>query len=392
MLVPIELDSHLSRDVIDILDGPQVELAAFQSRLSELESEHGAEVYRHLFYILGHLDMPPGQAKTHWEGAERIWSELSDRSTRPIDVRIAVLSYLLERQQKLRNPALVEVSLLQKTQQSAIRDALTQLYNYRFFRERVAQEAERVRRYGDELSLLMIDVDDFKHFNDRHGHQAGNQALQTLATVFLDNVRSMDVVTRYGGEEFTVLLPATGRSGAIVAAEKIRQAVENSGLGTDVAGSPLTVSIGVATFLVDAKDPDALIERADCALYTAKAAGKNRVKSSSNERRQSPRFEARIQGQLHVVGETTIPITTCDVSRGGLSFDVDRKLESGAAVQVKLALPGSDAVLECTCRVVRVWPVGRRYRVGAQILHLERQQTYKLRQFLEELERIPSPV
>lgn len=391
MLVPIELDSDLSQHVISMLDGPQVEISSWKSRLGKLEAEHGAEVYRHLFYVLGHLDFQPEHAKIHWEGAEKIWVELSERSTRPIDVRLAVLSYLLQPQQKLRNPALLEVELLQKTEESAIRDALTELYNYRFFRERISQESERGRRFGDELSLLMIDVDDFKHFNDELGHLAGNEALKELAAVLVLSVRSMDVVSRYGGEEFTILLPSTARAGAMVAAEKVRAAVYDAGIGADSDQKPLSVSIGVASFLVDARDPDALIERADSALYAAKAAGKNCVRSFSNERREARRYEARIEGRLNVVGETKLPIATLDLSRGGLSFEIDEELVPGSAVQIELTLPGSEPELECTCRVVRVQESGSLFRVGARIVHLEKQQGYRLRQFLDQLEELPTP-
>ncbi len=187
----------------------------------------------------------------------------------------------------------VENSQLYKlTKRLAITDELTSLYNYRFLQQRLDEEIERARRYAKDLSLLMIDVDEFKRFNDTHGHIAGDRALADLGRVLRTNVREVDVVCRYGGEEFSVVLPETDAAGAYVVAEKIREAIAlNEFLDAEHnAGVNLTVSLGLATFPAHATDKEALLKMADDALYQAKSGGKDRVRSPVMQRptRQLP--------------------------------------------------------------------------------------------------------
>jgi diguanylate cyclase (GGDEF)-like protein len=150
----------------------------------------------------------------------------------------------------------------------AIVDPLTEVYNLRFFHETLSREISRAERYSIPLSLLMIDVDDFKKYNDSFGHQAGNTLLKELAKIFIDSVRKSDMVFRYGGEEFCILLPHTGK-GAVEVARRILYLVRKN--------LPVTVSIGISTFPEDAKSKEELIEKADIALYHAKKIGKNCV-------------------------------------------------------------------------------------------------------------------
>src|SRR6201996_5330186 len=162
--------------------------------------------------------------------------------------------------------------------QLAVTDGLTNLYNHRHFHERLSLEVERSQRSGLPLSLLMIDVDNFKLFNDTFGHPAGDEVLRQLARVFADTRRANDVVARYGGEEFAVTLVDTAKFTAAKVAEKIRERV-NAHDFSDAApkAGKLAVSIGVATFPDDGTDAEALVRAADTALYGAKRAGRNRV-------------------------------------------------------------------------------------------------------------------
>jgi diguanylate cyclase (GGDEF)-like protein len=178
----------------------------------------------------------------------------------------------------------VENSELYKlTKRMAITDELTGLNNYRFMLQRLDDEIERARRFGRNLSLLMLDADDFKIYNDTHGHVAGDGALSDLATAMQNAVRDIDVVCRYGGEEFAILLPETDSDGAFVAAEKVREAVAGH-LFADADGhrtEHVTVSIGLSTFPRPAADREELLRQADDALYVAKRAGRNRVRASA---------------------------------------------------------------------------------------------------------------
>ena len=163
--------------------------------------------------------------------------------------------------------------------QLAVTDGLTGLYNHRHFHERLALEVERSQRNGLPLSLFMIDVDHIQHYNDRHGHPAGDEVLRQLARLLGDGRRANDVVARYGGEEFAIVLVDTAKFAAAKLAERLRERVADHVFpdASDQPGGKLTISIGVATCPDDAPDSTSLVRAADGALYAAKHAGRDRV-------------------------------------------------------------------------------------------------------------------
>ncbi len=169
--------------------------------------------------------------------------------------------------------------LLAEMRRLAITDDLTGLYNYRQLSYQLDVEFSRAMRYGRQLSLIMLDIDLFKGYNDRYGHLVGDQALRQVAEVLRKNVRKADVVARYGGEEFSVILPETGLSQALVQAERIRSAIAEHPFPADGAqdGKRLTVSLGAASLTSQMQGIKDLIQAADEALYRAKAGGRNRV-------------------------------------------------------------------------------------------------------------------
>lgn len=160
-----------------------------------------------------------------------------------------------------------------RLEELAATDALTGLCNLRGFRRRLGEEFAEARRLGRELSLVMIDVDRFKDYNDSFGHPAGDEALKELARILREETRDYDVAARYGGEEFAVLLPSAGQTEAERVAERVRKAVEVRIWPL----RPLTVSLGAATLPCDAESPEGLVGAADQALYAAKEGGRNRV-------------------------------------------------------------------------------------------------------------------
>jgi diguanylate cyclase (GGDEF)-like protein len=163
--------------------------------------------------------------------------------------------------------------------QLAVTDGLTGLYNHRHFHERLALEVERSGRNGLPLALLMIDVDHFKHYNDQHGHPAGDEVLRQLARLLADGRRANDVVARYGGEEFSIILVETNKFTAAKLAERLRERVAAHPFpeAASQPGGSLSCSVGVATFPDDAVDSVSLVRAADDALYAAKRAGRDRV-------------------------------------------------------------------------------------------------------------------
>ncbi|MBT8493298.1 MAG: diguanylate cyclase [Deltaproteobacteria bacterium] len=178
--------------------------------------------------------------------------------------------------------------------QLAVTDGLTNLYNHRHFHERLALEVERSLRNGLPLALLMIDVDHFKAFNDRHGHPAGDDCLRQLSRIMSDGRRANDFVARYGGEEFAIVLVDTSKLTAAQLAERLRETVEQTDFVAPGKGSEsMTISIGVAAFPDDASNAEALVRAADAALYQAKDGGRNCVVLATASSAEVKASEAR---------------------------------------------------------------------------------------------------
>lgn len=169
-----------------------------------------------------------------------------------------------------------KIRLFQETQRLALTDGLTGLYNVRFFYDMLNKEIARSKRYHTLFSLILFDIDDFKIINDTHGHQAGDDVLRSVASTLKTVSRETDIVVRYGGEEFILMLPSTPKNEALTLADRIREKVEEySYLGKETV--KITMSGGVATFPEDAEDSKALLYAADMAMYEAKGKGKKQV-------------------------------------------------------------------------------------------------------------------
>ncbi len=157
-------------------------------------------------------------------------------------------------------------------------DGLTKLYNRRYFMELLELEFQRAQRYEARLAFVMIDIDTFKSFNDNYGHLLGDRILYEVAQILRENLRIHDMVGRYGGEEFALLMPETGMQGALVVAERYRKRIEEFVLIEDEKELKITISLGVAAYPhPDINNVDDIIRYADNALYQAKKNGRNRV-------------------------------------------------------------------------------------------------------------------
>jgi len=174
--------------------------------------------------------------------------------------------------------ALEVVSLYDNMKIMAVTDGLTGLYNHREFYQSLRRELERARRYRHTLSLLMIDVDDFKRFNDRFGHPAGDVALRNISDLLRNCARTSDIIARYGGEEFALILPESTPGGALMVAERIKLEVAGHNFIQNAIHSVhLTVSIGIYSSENGNVTEDQIVSLADEASYIAKKAGKNQV-------------------------------------------------------------------------------------------------------------------
>ncbi len=168
----------------------------------------------------------------------------------------------------------------------SLTDYLTGLYNKRYFQARFTEEVARARRYHADLSLLFSDIDFFKRVNDAYGHSVGDEVLRQTANLLtgvigqinvISHLRKSDIVARYGGEEFVIILPETSAKGAVLAAEKLRRAVEESTIQIENTEIKITMSLGVAELSENASNCEEIIRQADAAMYQAKKSGRNKV-------------------------------------------------------------------------------------------------------------------
>jgi diguanylate cyclase (GGDEF)-like protein len=182
------------------------------------------------------------------------------------------------------NEALLEKN--KQLEELSITDSLTGLYNRSHLMGMLAGEVARSRRHNRAFTLLIMDIDHFKNFNDTYGHLAGDEALRRTGLLLKESIRSCDYAARYGGEEFILILPETGAEAGVEMAERIRNQIAEREMGSD--GNPLkvTVSVGVASFPRDGEDSHSLMKRADAALYEAKRKGRNRVVLSGESRKK----------------------------------------------------------------------------------------------------------
>jgi diguanylate cyclase (GGDEF)-like protein len=178
--------------------------------------------------------------------------------------------------------AIQNARYFEQVRQLAYRDGLTGVFNRRYFETRILEEIARALRYSNEVSVLMIDIDHFKELNDEFGHLLGDEALRRVSTIFTQHLRKSDILCRFGGDEFAVLLPETSIEVAESVAEKLRRLAEQY----EFAGvpRPVTLSIGIATLPNNGRTRDQLIRAADQALYAAKESGRNRVVTSEAAR------------------------------------------------------------------------------------------------------------
>lgn len=256
--------------------------------LEKLRAKRGEELYSDLLMALTHKFLAPEEAQALWQELLAHKYFLSEKLGRNVGVRVAVLDFFDNFKGWARDLRLLPEKDLDSLLLFVNEDGLTGLYNHRYFQEQIRHELARTRRYNRVMSLLMMDMDKFKSYNDHLGHRHGDHLLQAVSNLFMENKRDSDIVARYGGDEFAVILPETNYPEAMELAKRLRQAVEDRKFGAkrpDGVLEHVTVSLGVATFPQDGNTAEEIIEAADRALYRAKRGGRNTVRGTRKELR-----------------------------------------------------------------------------------------------------------
>ena len=255
-----------------------------------LAQEYGPEVYSEALYRLTRLEMNAEQARQCLLAIVEHQQKLNKKLGRSVSLLTATCDYFMQVNPVVREPILVEVRLLQQKEENAYRDELTGLFNRRSFNQEMPREMERFRRFGQPFTLLMLDLDNFKNFNDTFGHSAGDQALRDVGRILVDSARLYDRVVRYGGEEFALILPQASNDEALSVAERIRESMAQHHVffsGQDLG--IITVSIGLASYPKDGLNLEGLVQSADQAMYQAKVK-RNDVQRFHDSQRDHPRY------------------------------------------------------------------------------------------------------
>jgi len=234
----------------------------------------GGVFFSDMFYAISHHYFAPEIAETLWGQILKHKHLMSEALGRNVRITVATLDYLSNVTNEIASPTLISEAYAAEIATLSMRDGMTGLYNHSSCYELLELEFRNHRRYGAGLSLILMDIDDFKLVNDRHGHQEGDRILIELAKTMTGQVRDSDICCRFGGEEFVAILPFTNSpSEACAIAERIREEATT----IMCCGERITISAGVAVCDQGTRSPRTLLERADRALYRAKSDGKNRV-------------------------------------------------------------------------------------------------------------------
>lgn len=318
----------------------------------------GGQGYAEALYLLTRMRFSAEDALLFWDEILRHHQGLNLALGRDVGIRVAVCDYFMNLHPKMRDPVIVEVQVLLQKEQGALLDELTGLYNRRYFNDAIGREVERFKRFGQRFSLVMLDVDHFKRFNDTYGHTAGDDALRTVASVLQNTARSFDHVVRYGGEEFALILPHTDADQAVAAAERMRCAIAANPVKVGDQDVPITVSLGAATFPEDAINARDLVCRSDEALYEAKRT-RNTACSFSERNRRFPRAPINLvvlfTSQNGQPASQPIRVTAMNVSFGGMLCLSPAPILPGTKVEVALdAEAPNQRGLRVSARVVRL--------------------------------------
>jgi len=314
----------------------------YRSYIEELESERTPlpGFFSSLLETFVHLDFSEEEALRHWARIVENSGSLRSKLGRPVGIHLAIVDYFTNVNPMLNAPMLVEIHVFKQTERLAMIDGLTGAFNRRYLDIALRKEFNRCERYEKDLSILLVDLDDFKSINDTKGHQYGDRVLKELTRYLKACVREEDAVCRYGGEEFLIILPETDARGAMALAERIRAGAKSNALFGEEG---VTFSGGVATYPESAKDIPMLVRAAARALYQSKFAGKDRITLADPERRRYGRYPRAwtIEVMPGAKNESPSPegpvasVLTQNVSLGGVQFACAEKFGIDAEVSIR---------------------------------------------------------
>ncbi|HUX49292.1 MAG TPA: diguanylate cyclase, partial [Spirochaetia bacterium] len=281
----------------------------------------------------------------------------------------AAFDYFCTTGTQLQNPKVTELSDYEVRLRMSVTDDLTGMYNRRFLLDVLHREFHRSNRYHIPFSLLFIDVDDFKKFNDNYGHKTGDDVLKAFSEFLKQFLRSEDTVGRYGGEEFLLIMPQTDTEGAVALGNRLLDGLSRKPVHQHFN---ITFSGGIATFPEHAQTVEGLIEMADLGMYSSKMQGKRQISVAPPDKRRDERFPVSRLSQItlrcYTKNEGQLSGSIRNLSHSGISFDAASPLQIGEELDLHLSARGDGKQLDIHGKVVwiRETEDHAKYRVGAR--------------------------
>ncbi|MCW7468309.1 diguanylate cyclase [Leptospira kanakyensis] len=356
---------------------------------SQFHNLEDSGIYSALIKVLTSLEIPENDSANIWQEIINNKHKLTQCMGREVGIQIATLDYFTNINQKLKNPKIIEMKLFADTEKLILVDELTKLYNRRHFEKALVREFKQSTRYNQNLTLLIIDIDDFKKINDTYGHTMGDEILSKVAKQITSCLRMEDTACRIGGEEFAIIFPQTNEEQALIASEKLLEACRT----IELSGRPVTLSGGIVSYPEKVKNCSEMYDLADRALYTAKQSGKNQIVAYSNEKRSSLRFDANLE-LLFILQDKTLKTISKNISVTGIAFDTEDDIKLNESFDVKLRESESNKEINAKIKVIRKEEVGiHKFHMGAEFLELSPEDQTKLTDlYTLQRSKIPSGV
>jgi diguanylate cyclase (GGDEF)-like protein len=362
----------------------------FIKRLKDLAEIHGDSIFPAIFNTLTTLDLPRVTAREFWFKVLDHRKYLRQKLDREIDLLTTISDFLHTCTDYLQYSRLVDSGTFERVLSGTTHDNLTGLFNRPYFDDTYEQQVSLAKRYNTDLSILFLDIDDFKDVNDSMGHITGDNALVQVAHIIQTEKRESDIAARYGGEEFVLLMPHTPNINAFILAERIRKVIEKTEIHFQDHTFKLTISGGLASYPLNSIDPKDLLFMADSALYLAKGAGKNTISQFKKDQRRYLRVKLQLPILVKELGfkeERVYSCTIKDIGMGGILFENEQPLPLGTMLQISLLID-DDAPLLLIGKVVRIEAlVQENYEIGISFTfkELAKNANSKIANFLKDI-------
>lgn len=352
----MQTETPLFHEIASVLYSCSKDDLAIINTVESLADRHGDSVFDEFFYVLTRKRLGKSAAN-HWKMIVPHVDSVINPGFRHQGFLPSVFHYMQYEADVFSAPRFIESDYIDKILHSSVTDGLTGLYNQTYFKTSLTKHLQISQRTRQIFSIIILDLDRFKEFNDNAGHLSGDHALQRTASIIASSLRESDSASRYGGEEFAIMLPNTSKSMARKVAERIRKSVEKEIFAGQefLSSKNLTISGGIAEFPFDADNCDDLIKSADGELYKSKMM-RNCIFPNDEDRRKSVRRPIRSLVEFISDNEDTFkPCLSFDISEFGLCLGCDQLLPLDSSIKIRLSHPywHCSKVLDCKVRQSR---------------------------------------